>query len=993
MNKTYFKYIAVIAAIALFASLPVSAQETTGSISGVVRDQGGAVLPGVVVTATGSIGSVQSVTDGKGEYRFPRLPSGVYTITAALSGFATKTSTVDLNVGAATRAEFSLGLSAMTETVDVVGEANPVDITSSATTTSISRERIDLIPRGRDFTDVVAQAAGAANESQAGGISIDGASGSENRFIIDGIDTTSPQVGTSSVPLRADFLEEVQVKSAGYAAEFGGSTGGVINAITKSGANAFHGGVLAQYENRSWGGDDRPILVDSLTANTFQYINPRKDDETRVDPGLFLSGPIIKDRLWFFGSYQPGIRKTDRTVTFQNGVTNTFNQDFKVNYGTANITGNISSKLLFRLGANFSPFSTERSLPSQTGRTTLTQASQYERGTDGKRNTFSGSIDYTPSNKFVISARAGRYRTDSESTGVNFVPLIHNFSTASTPAGIAALPAAVRQPAGFLSDVLITDAQAKDEYKRDYTGVDATLYFDGLGQHQLKAGYQTEKIYNDVQRGYNADRILYYAGRTYQDSTGVVRSGQYGYFRLLNIATLGDVTSRNEALFLQDTWHPTPRLTLNLGVRAEHERIPNFGERGLKNPIEFNWSDKLAPRLGFAWDATGDAKWKVYGSYGTYFDVMKYEMPRGSFGGDKWVDYFYTWDNPDYRLNASGCATGANTVTVRPTCGAGTLIEPLDRRFNSAEDIDSAVDPNLKPMQEREYQLGMKHELNSKYVLGARFILKNLVRTIEDVGIVVPGIGEVYYIANPGEGISLSLNDPSLPKFPKAQRDYRAMELSFEKRFSNNWGLFGSYTLSRLYGNYSGLASSDENGRTSPNVNRYFDHIEDTFDRNGQRVLGRLGTDRPHQFKAQFIYRFGWDMNVSINQYVASGIPVTEQASVGAGIPFFPYGRGNLGRTPVLKQSDLSVFQNFKMDKLDIQIGVTVLNLLDSDTVTRRQNSRTVGSVPVTTEQFFQGFNYEALLAANPNIGNVQFNQPNQYQTPREVRLSAKISF
>jgi len=331
---------------------------------------------------------------------------------------------------------------------------------------------------------------------------------------------------------------------------------------------------------------------------------------------------------------------------------------------------------------------------------------------------------------------------------------------------------------------------------------------------------------------------------------------------------------------------------------------------------------------------------------------------------------------------------------VKPTCGAGTFIEPLDRRFNSAEDVDSAVDPNLKPMQEREYQIGVKHELSSRHVVGARVIYKNLVRTIEDVGIVVPGIGEVYYIANPGEGISLTLNDASLPKFPKAQREYTALELTYDKRFSDNWALYASYTFSRLYGNYSGLASSDENGRTSPNVNRYFDHIEDTFDRNGDRVLGRLGTDRPHQFKGQFIYRFGWDMNASINQYVASGIPVTEQASVGASIPFFPYGRGSLGRTPVLSQTDLSLFQDFKVDKLDFQVGLTVLNLFDQSTVTRRANSRTSGSVPVTTATFFAGgWDYEALIAANPNIQNVQFNQPNQYQAPREVRLSVRIQF
>jgi hypothetical protein len=438
----------------------------------------------------------------------------------------------------------------------------------------------------------------------------------------------------------------------------------------------------------------------------------------------------------------------------------------------------------------------------------------------------------------------------------------------------------------------------------------------------------------------------------------------------------------------------TPRLTLNLGVRAEHERVPNFGTEGVKNPIEFKFGDKLAPRLGFTFDVLGDAKWKLYGSYGTYFDVMKYEMPRGSFGGDKWVDYFFTWDNPNYTLNASGCATGTNTINEKPTCAAGTFIEALDRRFNSATDLAGTVDPDLKPMQQKEYQLGLTHELSGSYVVGARFIYKHLVRTIEDVGILVPGIGEVFYIANPGEGISLTLNDPAVPSFPKAKRDYTGLELTFQKRFSNNWGLFGSYTYGKLYGNYSGLASSDENGRTSPNVDRYFDAIEDTFDRNGNRVEGRLGTDRPHQFKGQAIYRFGWDMTASINQYIGSGIPVSEQAYTGANVPFYPYGRGNEGRTDTLSQTDLSIYQDFKLKNMDLQVGVTLLNLFDQSAVTRRYNVRTVGSLPLTTDEFFAGgWDYPGLLAANPNLLDVKFNQADQYQAPRSVRLSVRFQF
>ncbi len=995
MQRRWFSlFLALI--VALVSAPALLAQETTGAIQGSVKDSGGAVLPGVTIQAIGPVGTVTTVTDERGEFRFPRLPSGRYEVKYSLDGFAPLTQNINLTIGTTAQGDATLKIAGLSETVEVSSRTPAVDITSSAASTSISRERLELIPRGRDFTDVVSQAPGAANESQAGGISIDGSSGSENRFIIDGIDTTSPQVGTNAVPMRADFMEEVQVKSAGYAAEFGGSTGGVINAITKSGTNRWRGEVLSQFETSELNGNTRRILVDSLTSNTSQYIDPIKDDMWRVDPGFSVGGPILRDHLWFFGAYQPGIRNIKRTVNFANGVTNTFDQDFNVQYGAVNVTGNVGSKLLFRGGANFAPFETERSLPTQTGRTSLTSPDDYMRGTKGQRRTISGSLDYLPTSRLAISSRMGRFFTDEESTGVNFPGLIHNFSTASTPAGIAALPTEFQRIPGFLSDVLIGNATAKDNYIRDYVGVDGTFYVSAAGEHQFKAGFQTEKIYNDVQSGYNADRILYYAGRQYLSSTGQPRSGQFGYFRLLNISTLGEVESRNDAFFVQDTWRPTSRLTLNLGLRAEHERIPNFGERGVKNPIEFNYSDKLAPRLGFAYDLLGDGKTKVYGSYGKYYDVMKYELPRGSFGGDKWVDYFYTWDSPNFLANSTGaCATKTNTISERPACPAGGFIEALDRRFNSAEALDEAVDPDLKPMEEDEYQVGVTRELNwQNVVVGARYIRKNLVRTIEDVGIVVPGIGEVFYIANPGEGISLSLADPGIPNFPKATREYDALEVTVERRFANNWAAFLNYTLSRLYGNYSGLASSDEDGRTSPNVNRFFDHIENTFDRNGNLVFGRLGTDRPHRFSGQFIYQTKWDMTVAGNQLITSGIPISEEAFVGSNVPFFPFGRGNLGRTPVFTQTNLSLFQNLRLARTSVQLGVTVLNLWDQDTVTRNYNDRTVGSLPLTTAGFFAGgWDYNAILNANPQILDVKFNQPNQFQAPREVRFSVKFQF
>jgi hypothetical protein len=148
--------------------------------------------------------------------------------------------------------------------------------------------------------------------------------------------------------------------------------------------------------------------------------------------------------------------------------------------------------------------------------------------------------------------------------------------------------------------------------------------------------------------------------------------------------SIGEAGTRNTALFIQDTWRALPNLTLNFGLRSERERVPNFGTTGVEYPIEFGWGEKLAPRLGFTYDPFNDGRTKLYGSWCKYYDVMKYELPRGSFGGDRWVDYYFTWNNPDVNVNtAAGCATGTNTFSERPTC---TLVAAIavERSFASS---------------------------------------------------------------------------------------------------------------------------------------------------------------------------------------------------------------------------------------------------------------------------------------------------------------------
>ena len=207
--------------LAFALAMPAVAQEQRGAIEGIVKDASGAVLPGVSVEAKNvAVGSVATaVTDGAGVYRFPALAPGTYELTAALQGFNTqKVEGVQILLGQIKKVDFALGVGGVAETVQVSAEAPLVDVRQSARATSLRNEQIDLLPKGRDFTTLVTQAPGANNEGKLGGISIDGASASENRFIVDGVETTNLQTGTSGKALIADFLEEVQVKSSGYTA-------------------------------------------------------------------------------------------------------------------------------------------------------------------------------------------------------------------------------------------------------------------------------------------------------------------------------------------------------------------------------------------------------------------------------------------------------------------------------------------------------------------------------------------------------------------------------------------------------------------------------------------------------------------------------------------------------------------------------------------------------------------------------------------------------
>lgn len=1034
----------------LLAAVSVSAQEQTAAIQGTITDASGAVLPGVTVEAVSSRGQrFSAVTDSSGNYRFPSIPPGTYTVTATLTGMEPATvKDIDLRLGASPRLDLKLRLTAVSEQITVTADAPLVDVTSSAAQTSISSETFEQLPRGRDFSSVVTQAASANQNSKAGGISIDGASGAENRYIMDGVDTTNPQTGVQGKTLITDFVQEVQVKSAGYAAEFGGATGGVINVVTKTGTNDFRGTVGTFYNDRGWGGDARPVLQLTLTSNAVaEQFTPRTDDETTIEPSVTLGGPIMRDNLWFYVGYQPWIQKTERTVDFFNSngtvrTTQSFDSDFTRDNWLANMSGAVGSKFLYKASYNSSGYTTENLLPGVTGRGLET--ADYSPDDVFDNWTGSGYADFVATPQWFFSASGGRFYRNYKQEGISSDPRI-NFARALSATTFPEVPANLVRSSGFNS-IPTNSASQRDAYIRDNANFDVSWYPQFAGSHQIKAGVQLDYITNEVLRG----QQNYLVEALWNETCSFCSTrGKYGSANVYIFQTTGDVTSENTGFFLQDSWTTlNDRLTLNLGVRTEQERVPSYAAPGTPTTgeyaIAFDYADKLAPRLGFSYDVFANGRSKLYGSYGTFYDITKMEMPRGAFGGDKWINWTFSLDSFDW-TQWDKCTNVTNDQSIKPSCPGMTLQSGVDLRHVSNSAEGSLIDPDLKPMESREYSLGWQQELTTTTAIGFRYVNKSLIRTIEDVGVHVflpdGGEAEEFFIANPGFGVAQKIlaatGCTTCPAMPKATRDYNGYEVDFTKRFNNRWYAHVSYLYSKLTGNYSGLANSDEvtatpgTARTSPNVNRIFDSLFMLFDQEGGEVEGPLGGDRPHSAKAQLIYSFPFGTSIGANQYFYSGTPTTTEMRF-QGAPIFPFGRNDMGRTPNITQTDLTVTHDIKFGRYGVQLGGIVLNLFDEKKATNiypiwsttsillRDLSACGNDVSVAgcgasattpviggstagaarnlaqSQAFFQGFDAVRQRDRQAALGLVpdpRYGKPNAYQDPREVRVFVKLIF
>ena len=1071
------------AAILAVLGTAAFAQQTTGGIEGQVKDPAGALVPNVTVTitsarttATGTTGTgVGSgfrrvvTTDGNGFFRVIQVPPGTYDVVTSGGGFGeARYENVTVAIGQNTQLDMSVAPGGNTTTVDVlVSDAPPVDPTNSGIQTAINAQKIELLPKGTGFTSLLKTVPGTRPESRSGGFSVDGASGGENVFVLDGLEVTNYRTGTlnETFNIPTQLVQEVQVKSSGFNAEYGGATGGVVSVVTRGGNDEFHGEFGTQFETPKLNGSPRRLLAgNSAATSTFtqnpEYFQPPKRRGVNFFPTANLSGPIIKRHLWFFGSYSPQIFETDVDTQFLTNApaasrrvvdVQRFQQTTRYEYAFGRIDANPFNSLRLTSTFLWNPVIQNGSLPGDSfsnvgsisyvfnnsgvrtsnfgGSIGVLPETIFRPQQGGRQNsnavTFSGV--WTPTSGVVIDGRYSRGFLN-EKLGNYFVPQVVQIAACNrTPAGNPAVFPCSTTGANSLT---VKDISIRESY--EFSG---TLLFSGLGRHEIKGGYQRYSILNDVQSGNNAiGQLRFFVGTPISstqpgvsDTPGAIGSGSFR-----RTGTNGSGSNLSQGIFIQDKWQPWRRLTLNLGVRFEAENLPTFN--GIPSGVDFGWTDKIAPRLGFAFDIFGDGKTKVFGSYGKFYDRVKFALPRGLFGGDIFLeDYFEIFPGDtasDFNIGtvlggfsgSSVCpATGFIASGARSRCQRNLRVNANEPGASPYE--NGAVDPNLRPFTQTELTFGAERQIAKDYVFRTRYTYKNIDEAVEDAGIVNSAGSEAYIIGNPGRGLHLeTLQALGYQYSVRPKRRYDGLEFVLEKRLSSNWYFNANYTYSRLHGNYTGLASSDEahlvDGRLSPGVSRAFDLPFIGFIAEGGPDNGPLPTDRPHVFNFYGAYIFDWFSNkahsteISGFQTVSSGTPMTTsiygQSSV---TPQIFYHRGDLGRSPMFTQTDLNLTHRYRFgrdNKFTIAGDLNVTNVLDQKTVlgvyptmnttAGRPSDAGMGlSSRDYANQYASGALLQPILNrlnADPaNRLDARYKMPQLFQGPRVIRFGFRFLF
>lgn len=1012
----------------------------------------------VVVTATSPNlqGEQVVVTDAQGQYRIPQLPPGVYTLRFDKESFKPfSRPDIQLRLDRTIRVNVELLPESFTELIEVTARPPTIDVGSTNTGVSVDQEFIKRIavnrPTGRggasrSFESLAEMAPGAQTDQY--GVSINGATSPENGYVVDGLSTNDAAFGINASPLSVEFVQDVNIITGGYMPEYGRATGGVVNAVTKSGSNEFHGTVFANWTPGSLEGTRTAI------SSSGSVITGQSSLANLGDLGATLGGPIIKDKLWFFAGVAPSATRWKHLRTLNAytefdadgnptatqlipGTERTFFADQRSVQAMGKLTYLINQDHNLSLSINTSPTTSggdgRLTINRLTGGvTSRIDASPTATGlTETNTNSTATGLKYAGSfmeKKLLIDANLGWFHQTASTlpidgsgdqlgttegdkeilsgnglaglsrvtyvfprslVGLEYLPEI-----ATTAAYCGATPEEqlARCPVQAY-DIGGVGGFSKTLIDRYQANVKATYLANFFGQHVIKAGADTEMLVYDQTKAISGGVSFQEVELNSAGDIGWSDFRRYGYQTgpdsPVNLPSLHTTNSSvTVGGFLQDSWSIANRVTINAGLRYDVQSL--YGGDKLAFVLGNQWS----PRVGVIVDPLGNGQMKVYANYARYYEQVPLNLVDRQFPGES---RYNTYRNPYDPVTGAGCDPTTREGQRSGCADPDDIYESAEgsrnpsRLYTGGKLESLSVDPDIQAQSSSEYLVGAEYELLANTRLTATYTHRAMNSVIEDMS---RDDGVSYFLGNPGSGFA--------KEFPTPERTYNAVTVALTRAFGEGWLAQASYTWSRLYGNYPGLFRP-ETGQLDPNILSDFDLISLLDNR-----TGLLPYDRTHSVKVfgakEFNFTKDFSGSLGLSYRGNSGTPINYMGGhvdYGEGEGFV-LPRGSAGRTPWVNNIDTNIGLNYRVTKNStVSFTLDVFNIFNFQTATLVDENYTYAAVlpvkdgtpaDVPSKVVVVGSDGSERPMTADDV-NANFKKPTQYQSPRQVRFGVRYTF
>jgi hypothetical protein len=911
-----------VAMMLLFTPALATAQIEQGRIIGTVTDAQGAVLPGVTVTAKSPalIGTQSVVTESDGKYRFPALPSGTYALTYELAGFTVLVREgIVLSVGTTLTVDIQLQVATLQETVTVTGESPVVDTSTTKVGSDFSGEKLVGIPTATDIWSMLGQAPGVrmlgfdiggSHKSQQSGYESFGIR-NQNRVVNEGVDTTE---GTGGAGWYADFFvnEEVAVSAAGGDVEMN-TPGSAVVQTTKSGGNQFK-------------------VLTNITYEADNFVGNNIDEETRArgftgQPNIIfweghadLGGPVMKDRVWFFAAYNHF--KIDKVIS---GVPAGVATDLGIfdNF-TGKATWKISQKDTavgyYAWGRKQKPF---RGLSAAVSpEAVLAQ--------DSASWLYKGQWQRVWTNRFFTDAQLGLF-------GYGW-PMEPRVDFRTNPPRIDT-GTDFQTGAGWL--VGTTGGPFNADRNKPQLFVKGTYFLPNkLGSHDLKFGYEWQDDQSVFTNNGNSGPILY---RDRNGQVDEIRLTDFNTFESFGTDWTGnDDRNMRHAVYFQDRWAPTNRVTLNLGLRFERQR-PHY-ESSIRKPIltevfeAFTSPAKsllvrntVMPRAGISWNVTGRGDTVLKAFWGRYYYNFADRLSNLNPGGTNFRDYKF--------LDPNG-----NRLYDGPQ-ELGTLVR-------SAGGSSTFLDENLKTPYADEISVAFERQFWGESSVRAAYIRK-MVRNefttfnvLRDGQFTVPTAVTVAIrnFGEPAPGTNQTFNLVDIPASLRGQvrnvvtnipedvgggdYDYDTIQFAFNKRFAG--GLFVQSSF-----DYQWRDELRSNGATTSPLSS--DPLGVGYFQNANPAVSNRQQSTNWQGRLMGRYVFPYGVGFAVNLRAQSGFAYSRLITASlpnAGTVTFRAEDTDSNRSDTTTLLDFRIDKSFRFDRYKLTLMADLFNTLNSNAVT-----------------------------------------------------------